>query len=146
MSIQMNIYNEGEWTDRSMYIGEAYFQKSTTKNMDLLWKEFYRTQDFPEFYMGKVEKMARCICPGLKRYEWYNAKNLIYDKNLTKGSEIIAQREIGAHFYQKTTLFINWETSPFHQWRMKSGNVLQIRQDFIDGLSSKDRRFLRMSL
>jgi hypothetical protein len=89
--------------------------------------------------------MARCKCPNTGKEEWHNAKTLSIPKHLRNGAVLVATVTVKNMIRTKETLFICWETATFYEWRMKSGNVLQLRQDFIDGLSPADRRYLCMN-
>lgn len=112
-------------------------------NMDILMHHFNSTQDFPEYYFGKVEKVALCRCPQTGQESWNNGNNLI-TANPRKNMLIKVQIKIKDKIYERELIFVKWETENFYEWRLKSGNILQLHQKFIDGLRPKDKKYLRM--
>jgi hypothetical protein len=112
-------------------------------NMDTLWRHFQSNQDYPEFFMGKVEKMAFCKCPNTGEESWNNAKILLTEDPI-KNTIVTARIKIRDTVYEKDFVFVKWETANFYEWRMKSGSILQLHQKYIDGLLDKDKKYLRM--
>jgi hypothetical protein len=156
----MNVYPLGNSHDYSTLVGDKchtphdeksvhnygdfVFQKRTSKNMDKLWLMFHEMQDYPELYLGVVEKMALCKCPITEKNEWHS-KNLFADSNPSNGDRIILKRVVKNNLYHRECIFVKWEKEIFYEWKMTSGNILQLRQKYIDGLSPKDKRYLKIS-
>lgn len=146
MNTETSVFRVGrEPSYQGMNYGDLVFRKKTTKNMDMLWRKFYATQDFPEFYLGRAQKMALCICPETNQEEWHNANSLLMEGEPKKGARLTAFATIEKKQYSKETIFQRWETAAFYEWKMQSGNVMQLRQDFIDGLVPEDKRRLGMT-
>lgn len=124
--------------------GNFVFHPRTSTNMDKLWHMFHETQDYPELYMGVVEKMAYCKCLITGKDEWHNIK-LFSDMNPSNGDRVTLKKVIENKFCHLDCIFIKWEKETFYEWKMRSGNVLQLRQSYIDGLLPKDKRYLKMS-
>jgi hypothetical protein len=112
-------------------------------NMDNLLQYFNSTEDFPEYYFGKTEKMALCRCPQTGEETWNNVNNLL-NKEPRKNMIVNVQVKVNDTVYEKEFIFVKWETENFYEWKMKSGNILQLRQKFIDGLKPRDKKYLRM--
>jgi hypothetical protein len=125
--------------------GDFVYKRSTSKNMDKLWNTFHESQDYPEFYVGKVAKMALCNCPITNKSEWFSFKQLGNIDTPKPGDEVTVYARVNNKDYQKQTVFIKVERATYYEWSMKSGNVLQLRQDFIDSITAEDKRFLRMN-
>jgi hypothetical protein len=135
---------EEEEEETVQYYDNVCIQRSIHMNMNKLLQHFHSTQNYPEFYLGKVEKMALCKCPISLKDEWFSATNLGINKPPKPGTIFEINRIVKKEIHSKLTTFIRWEPQPFYEWRMSFGNVLQLRQDFIDGLSAEDRRYLKM--
>jgi hypothetical protein len=137
-----------EYEDYSIQnYGNFVFKQKTSTNMDKLWRIFHENQDYPELYMGMVDKMARCKCMITGKDEWHNI-NLFSDIStnpLSNGDHITLKRVVKNKMYHIDCIFIKWEKETFYEWKMTSGNVLQLRQQYVDGLSPKDKRYLKMS-
>jgi hypothetical protein len=134
-----------EYEDYSLQnCGSFVFQQRTTTNMDKLWRMFHEKQDYPELYMGVVEKMARCKCPITGKDEWHNIK-LFSDMNPSNGDHVTLKKFVKNKLYNLDRIFIKWEKETFYEWKMTSGNILQLKQEYIDGLLPKDKRYLKMS-
>jgi hypothetical protein len=114
-----------------------------SNNMDTLLHYFYSIQDYPEYYLGKAEQMALCRCPQTGEESWNNGK-LLLTAEPRKNMIVKAQLKIKNTIYEKDFIFVKWETEDFYEWKMKSGNILKLRQKFIDGLEPKDKKYLRM--
>lgn len=144
---EVNIFQIGEGTPHysMMNKGDFVFQKKTTTNMDKLWRIIYSSQDYPQFYIGSVPKMAACVCPETGKQEWHNPAKIDTAEPFITGTEIIVHATIKNKQYSKKTIFQKWDNTIFHEWKLESGNVLQLRQDFVDGLSSDDKRKLGMT-
>jgi hypothetical protein len=121
------------------------YKGSTSKNMDKLWRHFHSKEDYPEFYIGKVQKMARCFCPTTNMEEYHNIKSMEFTGNLKRGTELTVNGIVNNEKVSKQTIFIRWEPANFYEWRMSSGNTLTLRQDFIDTLLPGDKRYLKMT-
>ena len=128
----------GKPRDYGIYRGDVIFRKKSS--MDSLFAEFYRINDFPEFYIGKTENVALCKDPENNNSELFDAKDMNITENLNKNSEIT----ISYNKYEKNTLFQYWDNRIFHKFQMKSGMYMMLRQDFVDKLSSEDKRYLRI--
>jgi hypothetical protein len=111
--------------------------------MNELLHYFNIIQDYPEYYLGKAEKIALCRCPQTGKESWNNGKILLIAEPI-KNMIVKAQLKIKDTIYEKDFIFVKWETENFYEWRMKSGNILQLRQQYIDGLNHKDKKYLRM--
>ena len=146
-----NISNSGETnvTESNDAISESSHKEfnglriKLNNNMDILMHHFNSTQDFPEYYLGKVEKVALCRCPQTKEKSWNNG-NCLLTENPIKNTHIKVQVKVNDTIYERELIFVKWETEDFYEWRMKSGNILQLHQKFIDGLRPKDKKYLRM--
>jgi hypothetical protein len=114
-----------------------------SNNMDNLLHYFNSIHDYPEYYLGKAEKIALCRCPQTGKETWNNGKILLIAEP-RKNMIVKAQLKIKDTIYEKEFIFVKWETENFYEWRMKSGNILQLRQQYIDGLLPKDKKYLRM--
>jgi hypothetical protein len=125
--------------------GDIVFQKSNTKNMDKLWGYFHSKDDYPEYYLGKVEKMVQCRCPTTNMEEYHNARSIEFVGNLRRGTELTAYEIVNNEKVSKKTTFIRWEPANFYEWRMSSGNIMTLRQEFIDTLLPGDKRYLKMT-
>jgi hypothetical protein len=159
----MNVYHLGDNKDESTLVGDKYhkkyedystqrygnivFQQKTSTNMDKLWSLFHEKQDYPELYLGMVEKMACCKCLITGKDLWHNKS--LFPENLTKslstGDHITLKRVVKNKVYYCECIFVKWEKENFYEWKLQSGNILQLRQKYIDGLSPKDKRYLKMS-
>ena len=129
-----NVGNNGEPSSVNMKI---------SNNMDNLLHYFNSIHDYPEYYLGKAEKIALCRCPQTGKETWNNGKILLIAEP-RKNMIVKAQLKIKDTIYEKEFIFVKWETENFYEWRMKSGNILQLRQQYIDGLLPKDKKYLRM--
>jgi hypothetical protein len=120
--------------------GEICFTKQKSKLMDALWKEFCSMNDFPELYMRTVAKIALCKDPTTMREEHHDAIDLMVDNVdlIRAGDEV---KVINTRFYKKT-IFQRWDDRVFHKFRMRSGHYIFLGQDFIDSLTSQDKRYL----
>lgn len=124
--------------------GDIVFQKSTSKNMDILWKHFYKHESYPAYYMGKANKTAICKCPISGKEEWFNGERNLSVENPEKGSTVTVILKIKDKTYVRDFVFMGWVVQPVHEWSMTKGTTLQLEQSFIDGLSNIDRRYLKM--
>ena len=163
INVNMNVYQLGDDKDESTLVGDMFhrkyedysvqkygdfvFQPRTSTNMDKLWQMFYEKQDYPELYMGMVEKMALCKCLLTGKDIWHN--KTVFPEKLTKplssGDHITLKRVVKNKVYYCDCIFVKWEKENFYEWKLQSGNILQLRQKYIDGLSPKDKRYLKMS-
>ena len=145
MYSEMNIYRIGA---KSQLYSSKYedfvFQKSTSKNMDKLCHYFHFTENYPEFYLGLAKQIAICKCPGTGKKERHNIKYCRIIDLPVQGEMITVQVQIKDKIFTKDFIFMGWERTPIHEWRMKTGLILQLEQKFIDGLSRQDKRYLRM--
>lgn len=133
-SAESNVANNGE---------SSSVNTKLCNNMDNLMHYFNSIQDYPEYYLGKAERMALCRCPQTGKESWNNGKILLTAEP-RKNMLVKAQLKINDTIYEKEFIFVKWETENFYEWRMKSGNILQLRQQYIDGLNPKDKKYLRM--
>lgn len=116
------------------------YTKEKSKNMDLLWKQFCKMNDFPDLYLRTVAKIALCKDPTTMREEHHDAIDIqIHNVGLIRtGDEITV---INTRF-RKETIFQRWDDRVFHKFKMRSGHYLFLRQDFIDCLTKEDKRYL----
>ena len=114
------------------------------KNMDKLCSYFHAIENYPEYYLGMARRIAICKDPTSGKEYWYNADRCLSVENPKKGSRVTVSLQYKNALYKKEFLFQGWVKSPVHEWKMKDGSTLQLDQKFIDGLLSKERRFLRM--
>jgi len=124
---------------------DLFIRNKTSTNMDMLWHDFHAKQDYPEFYLGPVQKMALCICPETNREERHNINCLLMECEPKRGTRITAFVIRDKERYQKMTIFQRWETTAFYEWKMQSGNIIQLRQDFIHGLTPMEKRRIGMT-
>ena len=124
--------------------GDFVFQKTTSKNMSKLWKYFYKTENYPEYYFGIAKKIAICKCPKTEKEEWFNADRCLLIENPTKGSTVTIEHHTKDAIYTKDFIFIGWAQTPVHEWRMKNGITLLLEQRFVDGLLPEDKRYLKI--
>jgi hypothetical protein len=115
-----------------------------SKNMDALWRHFHEIGNYPEFYLGIAEKMAICRCPDTGKDEWFNGKTCLSITNPIKGSTVTVHISIKGTTYLKDFVFMGWVKFPVHEWRMKSGEILQLEKNFIDKLVPAEKRFLKV--
>jgi hypothetical protein len=181
---EMKSYTVGPlWPDMVDVIGknsqyndyaDFVLRKSRSKNMDKLWKHFYSTDNYPEFYLGIVNRVAICKCPITEKELWVNSgqcfkptKNLIRpadshsswsmtdeaDVNLQrlkvenpiKGSIVTVEIQMKDTLYRRDFIFMGWVKVPVHAWKMKKGTTLMLDQKFIDGLFQEDKRYLKIA-
>lgn len=161
MSGKINVYTVGEKREKPHLVGERYhtpyenysaqsygdivFQKSTSKNMDKLWRHFHSKQNYPKFYLGMAKKTAICKCPDTGEEEWYNGDRNLSVADPKKGETVTVTITINSGTYTRDFLFMGWVKQPVHEWRMGSGTVLQLEQKFVDGLLPEDKKYLRMT-
>jgi len=112
--------------------------------METLLENFHATQNYPVYYLGKAEQTALCICPYTNTEEWFNVKNLVITHPPKKGMMLLAYKRENNKLYEKVVVFMSWEKKEIHEWMLTNGDVLQLRQDFVDGLNAKDRRYLKI--
>jgi hypothetical protein len=134
---------EEEIEEKVSFETTVFIQKSLN-NTQRLWNHLHETHNFPEYYSGIVERMALCKCPISGNDEWFRPETLGNRNFIRKGTEIEINRMFKNEIYSKKTVFIRWELQPFHEWRLQNGCLLQMRQDFIDGLTREDRRYLKI--
>lgn len=120
------------------------FIQNSFNNTNRLWKHLHEIQNFPEYYFGIVESMALCKCPLSGNDEWFRPEILGNIKTIRRGTEIEINRIFKNEKISKKTVFVRWELQPFHEWRLQNGCLLQMRQDFVDGLTREDRRYLKI--
>jgi hypothetical protein len=140
-SMTDNVVTDYVLPEQTKIIGTTTMK--TFNNMDNLLQYFNSTEDFPEYYLGKADKMALCRCPQTGEESWNNI-NYLLNKQPRKNTIVKAQINVMDTVYEKDFIFVKWETENFYEWKMKSGNVLQLRQKFIDGLKPRDKKYLRM--
>jgi len=114
------------------------------KNMDKLCAYFHTIENYPEYYLGTARRVAICKDPSSGKEYWYNGDRCLSIENPKKGSRVTVSIQHKNALYKKEFLFQGWVRFPVHEWKMKNGSILQLEQKFIDGLLSKERRFLRM--
>jgi len=117
--------------------------KSTSTNMQKLWEKFSSDQDYPELYIGRVENVAVCKCPITGEEQKYNVNDML-NKNPFNGERVLVQSRFGDVMYHKEFIFMKWDPTVSHEWKMKSGIILRISQWFIDGLFPSEKKYLRM--
>jgi len=118
--------------------------RDRSKNMDTLWRQFYETGNYPEFYLGIAEKVAICKCPDTGKEERFNGKTCLSVTNPMKGSIVTVYNGISGSLYPKEFIFMGWVKFPLHEWRMKNGEILQLEKRFIDSLVPAEKRFLKV--
>jgi hypothetical protein len=128
--------------------GDFVIRKSRSKvsrNMDKLWMHFHYKQNYPEYYLGIAEKVAICKCPTSGVEKWYNAKRCLSVQTPKPGDIVTAtvrQKDITS---MTNVIFIGWVKTPIHEWRMDNQSVLQLEQNFIDGLFQHEKRLLKIN-
>jgi len=120
-------------------------EKSTSKNMDKLWRHFHSKQNYPKFYLGIAKKTAICKCPDTEEEEWYNGDRNLSVADPKKGETVTVTLTVNTGTYSKDFVFMGWVKQPVHEWKMESGSVLQLEQRFVDGLLPEDKKYLRMT-
>jgi hypothetical protein len=65
--------------------------------------------------------------------------------NPSNGDHVTLKKFVKNKLYNLDRIFIKWEKETFYEWKMTSGNILQLKQEYIDGLLPKDKRYLKMS-
>lgn len=155
METQTNVYPLGERRDTGdmscdeysvKNCGDFVFQKTESKNMDILWRHFYSKESYPEFYLGITKKMAICKCPITGEEQRFNGDRCLSVENPEKGSTVTVTLNIKTRIYSRDFIFCGWVKNPVHEWRMTKGTTLQLEQNFVDGLLPQDRRYLKMTL
>lgn len=150
---EMNVYPIGPKSELDIDIYDNYsihcycdyvFKKSTAKNMNKLWAHFHYNDNYPDYYLGIAKKLAICKCPITCIEEWYNADRYLNVENPVKGSNITVYYKVQNTMYARDFIFMGWVKQTVHEWAMKKGTILQLEQSFVNGLSSEDRRYLRM--
>jgi hypothetical protein len=157
----VNVYTVGEKKEQPNLVGERYhtpyenyamqsygdivFQKSTSKNMDKLWRHFHTKQNYPKFYLGMAKKTAICKCPDTGEEEWYNGDRNLSVADPKKGESVTVTLTVNTGTYSKDFVFMGWVKQPVHEWKMESGSVLQLDLRFVDGLLPEDKKYLRMN-
>jgi len=161
MSGKMNVYQVGQTKETPSITGERYhtpyenyavhsygdfaFVKSTSKNMDKLWRHFHSKQNYPKFYLGIAKKTAICKCPDTGEEEWYNGERNLSVIDPKKGEMVTVTLTVNSGTYSRDFVFMGWVKQPVHEWRMETGSVLQLEQKFVDGLLPQDKKYLRMT-
>jgi hypothetical protein len=130
--------------DKKIHFETTVFIQKSFNNTNRLWKHLHEIQNFPEYYFGIVESMALCKCPLSGNDEWFRAEFLGNNKTIRTGTEIEINRTFKNEIHSKKTVFVRWELQPFHEWKLQNGCLLQMRQDFVDGLTREDRRYLKI--
>jgi hypothetical protein len=168
-----SLIKQDAYTKYRPTIPSQIFWKNTSSNMDKLWKYFYNIDDYPETYLGKVKEMARCICPISGKHQLFNT-NILLNKKPRYGSivtvqsintpseiknamlvtfpSIIYTNEVGFlnekscknKIYKKDFIFVKWDDDNYYEWRMRSGKILILRQNYINNLLPYERKYLRM--
>ena len=123
---------------------DVMYRNNTSKNMDKLWSYFHSKENYPEYYLGIAARVAICKDTGSNKEQWFNADRCLSVNNPIKGSTVTVSIQNKNIIHKKELIFAGWLRTPIHEWRMKSGTVLQLEQKFIDGLPPADKRFLRI--
>jgi hypothetical protein len=124
--------------------GDLSFQRSTTKNMNILWERFNKNESFPEYYLGVAKRMAICKCPETGEEDWYNGERCLSVEKPEKGSTVLVTLKIKDKVYTRNYIFMGWLKTQVHEWQTTKGTTLQLSQNFVDGLCAKDKRYLKM--
>lgn len=130
------------------YHGDLTFQKTRTKvskNMDTLWRHFHFKQNYPEYYLGIANKVAICKCPITGTEEWHNAPRCLSVQNPKKGETVTVTMVKKGKTYVKDLVFVGWVKQFVHEWRMNSHSILQLEQNFVDGLFQHEKRQLKIN-
>jgi hypothetical protein len=133
--------NPRAYSDYSVHCaGEISFRKKTSDAMSMLWKHFCKMNDFPEFYLRTVARIALCKDPDTMQEEHHDALDIQCENvdTLTAGQTITIKN----NRFMKDAIFQRWDDRVFHKFKMRSGFYSFLRQDLIDKLSDQDRRYL----
>lgn len=155
MSRDMNLYAFGQRLIVDHHANQQLnnccdlsLRQSTTKNMDILLESFHKNESYPAYYLGIATKMAICRCPITGEEEWFNVlSHRVYlsIEKPKKGSTVTVTLKDLDKTYSREFLFMGWANYPVHEWSMTKGNTLQLSQSFVNGLSSQDKRYLKMN-
>jgi hypothetical protein len=155
MSRDMNLYAFGQRLNADYHANQQVnnysdfaLRHSTTKNMDILLESFHKNESYPVYYLGIAKKMAICRCPITGEEEWFNVLShrvCLSIEKPKKGSTITVTLKDLDKIYSREFLFMGWSNYPVHEWCMTNGNTLQLSQSFVNGLSSQDKRYLKMN-
>jgi hypothetical protein len=144
--VEFEIHSNKERDDTSCYnYSDFVFKKSTSKNMYILWKYFYKHDNYPEYYMGIAKSMAICKCPISGKEEWYNGERCLNIENPKKDSIVTVEIRIKDTIYSREFIFMGWVKTPVHEWKMRKGTVLMIEKRFVDGLLPQDKKYLKIT-
>jgi hypothetical protein len=120
--------------------GDVCFSKQKSNQMDSLWKQFCKMNDFPELYLRTVAKIALCKDPTTMREEHHDAIDIMVDDvDLVRAGD---QFTVSNTRFYKEAIFQRWDDRVFHKFKMRSGHFMFLRQDFIDRLNKEDKRYL----
>jgi hypothetical protein len=128
--------------------GDFVIRKSrskVSKNMDKLWMHFHYKQNYPEYYLGVANKVAICKFPDTGVEKWYNAARCLSIQNPKKGDTVtitVRQKDIT---HTCDVVFMGWVHHPVHEWRMANHSILQLDQNFVDGLFMEEKRRLKIN-
>jgi hypothetical protein len=125
--------------------GDVAFQKSNSKNMDKLCAYFLHANNYPEYYLGMVKRVAICKCPETGKEGWFNGEKCLCVENPKTGSIVTVNSRIQNKLDSLGFIFIRWTRFPVHEWRMRDGTILQLSQNFVDKLLPEDRRYLKIN-
>jgi hypothetical protein len=135
----INVFDRG---GSDITVSEIAFRKAGSPNMNKLLKMFYDKYRFPKNFIGKVDKMALCKYSFSGMETKINSKNLSITENLVEGTKIQELRIINGIMRYRDIIFIKWEIDIFYEWELTDGSILQLRQDYVDGLSPKEKEEL----
>jgi hypothetical protein len=145
---QVNVYLSGEMCPSIYGMGDIVFQTSRTKvskNMDILWRHFHKTQNYPEYYLGFAEKMAVCKCPVTGAEEWYNPSRCLTIQDPVPGQTVMVTMQKNGQPFGKEWIFLRWRIGRVHEWKTQKQTFLQLEEDFVAGLFHAEKRQLKIN-
>lgn len=144
MSQEIKVYPECVEDKCVHYCKDITFQNKNTQNIDKLWSRFYKSNSYPEYYLGIAKRVAICKCPNTGEEEWFNGEQLLPIINPEKETIVTIALEVKGKIYKRDFVFIGWVKDTVHEWKMTTGSTLKLNQHFVNGLSAYDKRYLKM--
>jgi hypothetical protein len=90
--------------------------KNPTPSMNKLWSIFQQMNEYPEFYLGKLQQ-----------------------------KEKLPQHKCVCFVHGETTIPMPKSKQVFNVWKMRSGLIVYICESYTNHLSRKERCYLRMT-
>jgi hypothetical protein len=127
--------------------GDMFFRtapRDESENMGQLMTMFKLSRNYPKTFLGIAEKAALCKSVPSEDLYYFNEKNLEIKEELTRGTKLYALAIFPTKTLKREVEFLEWATMPVYEWKLEDGHTLSLGQTFIDGLTEKERKQLKI--